>query len=169
VARELPTLLIASDVLSLVMKTFAGIQGNEMDDETARAFLRDQGFGVLSLASDGEAYGIPISYGYDTETERLYFVFLRPGETSKKARFGAATTRASFLTFDVPSRDEWRTVIVTGRLRTVDDDEWPAVRDALDDNAWFPTLFSETEPMQDIVGWALDIDDVTGMHSRAAR
>ncbi|WP_318567253.1 pyridoxamine 5'-phosphate oxidase family protein [Salinigranum marinum] len=151
------------------MATFPGIQGNEMDDETARAFLREQGFGVLSLASNGEAYGIPISYGYDVEAERLYFVFLRPGERSKKKRFGEATERASFLTFDVPSREEWRTVIATGTLRIVDDDEWSAVSAALEDNAWFPTLFSETEPMQDLVGWALDIEDVTGMHSRTAR
>jgi hypothetical protein len=151
------------------METFAGIQGNEMDGETARTFLADQGFGVLSLASDGEAYGIPISHGYDREAERLYFVFLRPGETSRKTRFGEATERASFVTFDVPSREEWRTVIAAGTLRVVDDDEWPAVRAALEDNAWFPSLFSETEPMQDIVGWALDVDEVTGMHSRAAR
>jgi hypothetical protein len=140
-----------------------------MDEETARAFLREQGFGVLSLASGGEAYGIPISYGYDAEAERLYFVFLRPAETSRKERFGEATERASFLAFDVPSREEWRTVVVAGTLRTVDDDEWPAVRDALEDNAWFPSLFSETEPMRDIVGWTLEIEDVTGMHSRAAR
>jgi nitroimidazol reductase NimA-like FMN-containing flavoprotein (pyridoxamine 5'-phosphate oxidase superfamily) len=151
------------------MDTFAGLQGNEMDDETARAFLRDQGFGVLSLASGGDAYGIPISYGYDEATERLYFVFLRPGETSKKERFGEATETASFLVLDVPSREAWRTAVATGTLRIVDDDEWPAVRAALDDNAWFPTLFSETEPMRDIVGWALEVDDVTGMHSRATR
>lgn len=151
------------------METFPGIQGNEMDDETARQFLRDQGFGVLSLADAGVAYGIPISYGYDTETERLYFVFLRPGEKSQKERFSEATERASFLTFDVPSREEWRTVIATGTIRAVDDDEWPAVRDALADNAWFPTLFSESEPMQDILGWALEIDGVSGMHSRATR
>ena len=151
------------------METFAAVQGHEMDGETARAFLREQGFGVLSLASDGEAYGIPISYGYDAEADRLYFVFLRPAATSKKERFGAATERASVLVFDVPSREEWRTVVVGGTLRTVADDEWPAVRDALEDNAWFPSLFSETEPMQDIVGWTLEIEEVTGMHSRAAR
>jgi hypothetical protein len=151
------------------METFAAIQGTEMDDGTARAFLHDQGFGVLSLAADGEAYGIPISYGYDRETDRLYFVFLRPGERSRKERFGEATTRASFLVFDVPSREEWRTVVAEGPLRAVDDDEWSAVRDALEDNAWFPSLFAESEPMRDILGWALDIDAVSGMHSRDAR
>ena len=151
------------------MESFPAIQGNAMDDDTARTFLSEQGFGVLSLAAEGDAYGIPISYGYDRETDRIYFVFLRPGEQSKKERFGEATTRASFLVFDVPSREEWRTVVAEGPLRAVADDEWPAVRDALEDNAWFPTLFSESEPMQDILGWALDIDTVTGMHSRAAR
>jgi hypothetical protein len=151
------------------MASFPSLQGNEMDEETARAFLREQGWGVLSLADGGEAYGIPISYGYDTDGDRLYFVFLRPGETSRKERFGEATARASFLAFDVASRDSWRTVVVAGRLRAVDDDEWPAVRDSLEANAWFPSLFSETEPMQDLLGWALDVESVTGMHSRDAR
>jgi hypothetical protein len=151
------------------METFPGIQGNAMDDQTARQFLAEQGFGVLSLADDGEAYGIPITYGFDAEADCLYFVYLRPGETSRKERFSEATERASFLTFDVPSRDEWRTVIVEGTLRAVDDDEWPALRDALEDNAWFPSLFSESEPMQDLLGWALDVERVSGMHSRAAR
>jgi nitroimidazol reductase NimA-like FMN-containing flavoprotein (pyridoxamine 5'-phosphate oxidase superfamily) len=151
------------------MESFPAIQGNAMDDERARTFLSEQGFGVLSLAAEGEAYGIPISHGYDRETDRLYFVFLRPGEKSKKEHFGEATARASFLVFDVPSREEWRTVVAEGPLRAVAEDEWPAVRDALDDNAWFPTLFSESEPMQDILGWALDIDAVSGMHSRDAR
>jgi nitroimidazol reductase NimA-like FMN-containing flavoprotein (pyridoxamine 5'-phosphate oxidase superfamily) len=151
------------------MDTFPGIQGNAMDDATAKQFLHDQGFGVLSLADGGEAYGIPISYGYDREQNCLYFVFLRPGEKSKKERFSETTERASFLVFDVPSREEWRTVIATGTVRGVDDDEWPAVRDALEDNAWFPTLFSESEPMQDILGWALNVDDISGMHSRATR
>jgi nitroimidazol reductase NimA-like FMN-containing flavoprotein (pyridoxamine 5'-phosphate oxidase superfamily) len=151
------------------MTTFPRIQGTEMDDATARAFLREQGFGVLSLAVEDTAYGVPISYGSDGDAERLYFVFLRPGERSRKERFAEATERASFLVFDVPSREEWRTVIAAGTLRVVDDDEWPAVRAALDDNAWFPTLFSETEPMRDIVGWALDVDEVSGMHSRGSR
>ena len=51
---------------------------------------------------------------------------------------------------------------------TPDDGDWDRVRDALEDNAWYPTLFSETEPMQDILGWELRIDSRSGLQRRRA-
>jgi nitroimidazol reductase NimA-like FMN-containing flavoprotein (pyridoxamine 5'-phosphate oxidase superfamily) len=144
----------------MVSDSFAGLQGIEMSTDEAETVLRQQGFGVLSLARGGDAYGIPISFGYDGEN--LYFVLLRPGEESKKEAFIRETETASFLVYDVTDKHDWRSVVVTGRVEPVDDDEWPAVRDALDDNAWFPSLFSQTQPMQDILGWKLVVDTVTG-------
>lgn len=143
--------------------TFAGFQGIEMTAEEIDVFLRTQGFGVLSLAHDDEAYGIPISFGYDGA--RLYFVLLRPGPASKKEDFIRATGTASFLVYDVGDKHNWQSVIVTGRLEPVEDDEWPALRDAIDDNAWFPSLFSETQPMQDILGWRFVVDELSGQKS----
>lgn len=147
----------------MVSDSFAGLQGIEMSTDEAETVLRQQGFGVLSLARDGDAYGIPLSFGYDGTN--LYFVLLRPGEQSKKEEFIRETETASFLVYDVTDKYDWRSVVVTGRIEPVDDDEWPAVRDALEDNAWFPSLFSETQPMQDILGWKLVVDTVTGQKS----
>lgn len=56
-------------------ETFAEMQGTAMDRESIDVFLHEQGVGVLSLTDGSEAYGIPISFGYDGE-EDLYFVFL---------------------------------------------------------------------------------------------
>ncbi|SEP20470.1 Pyridoxamine 5'-phosphate oxidase [Halogranum amylolyticum] len=142
---------------------FAELQGIEMSGEEAERFLRQQGFGVLSLARENEAYGIPISFGYDDEN--LYFVLLRPGAQSKKEAFIRETETASFLVYDVDDKHDWRSVVVTGRVEPVDDDEWPALRDALEENAWFPSLFSETQPMQDILGWRFVVDEITGQKS----
>jgi hypothetical protein len=128
--------------------SFAGIQGIEMSADEVDTFLQSQGFGVLSLARDGEAYGIPISFGYDGT--QLYFVLLRPGERSKKEEFVRETDTASFLVYDVG------------------DDDWPALLDAIEENAWFPSLFSETQPMQDILGWRLVVDEMTGQRSHDA-
>ena len=134
-----------------------------MDDEEVDAFLREHGVGVLSLADGGDAYGVPISFGYDGE--RLYFVFLR-GETSRKETFAEATTRATLTAFDVAGRHEWESVVVAGRLEPVAEDEWEAVVAAMEDIAWFPSLFSESEPMRGIAGWVLEIEEATGLHNR---
>ncbi|EMA01737.1 pyridoxamine 5'-phosphate oxidase family protein [Haloferax denitrificans] len=140
----------------------------EMSAEEIDRLLREEGVGVLSLADDGVAYGIPLSFGYDADRERLYFVFLRPGESSKKTEFAERTARASFAVWNAPSRDEWESVVVDGELRRVDDGDWDRVRDVLEDNAWYPTLFSETEPMQDILGWELRIASRSGLQRRRA-
>ncbi|MDL5361496.1 pyridoxamine 5'-phosphate oxidase family protein [Halalkalicoccus sp. NIPERK01] len=145
----------------MTTESFGEITGTGMDEAEVGAFLHDRGIGVLSLARDGEAYGVPVSFGYDG-TDRLYFVFLRVGEESRKEAFAAATDRASFTIYDVESKHAWRSVIVHGRIREVADDEWETVRDSIDDNAWYPSLFSEAEPMRDIQGWVLEIEEMTG-------
>ncbi|KYH26532.1 pyridoxamine 5'-phosphate oxidase [Halalkalicoccus paucihalophilus] len=145
----------------MTTESFGEITGTGMDREEIEAFLHEQGIGVLSLANNGEAYGVPVSFGYDGE-ERLYFVFLQVGEESRKEAFAAATERASFTVSDVESKHAWRSVIAHGRIREVDDDEWETVRNSIDDNAWYPSLFSEAEPMRDIQGWVLEIEETSG-------
>ncbi|ELZ94791.1 Pyridoxamine 5-phosphate oxidase family protein [Haloferax mucosum ATCC BAA-1512] len=139
----------------------------EMPDEEIDRILREEGVGVLSFADGDVAYGIPLSFGYDADRKRLYFVFLRPGETSKKTEFAEATDRASFTVWDAPARHEWRSVVLEGELHPIADDEWSRVQEALEDNAWYPSLFSETEPMQDILGWELRIDHQSGLQRRS--
>lgn len=146
---------------------FAATNRIEMPDEEVDRILTEEGVGVLSLADDGVAYGIPLSFGYDADRSRLYFVFLRPGETSRKTEFAASTSRASFTVWQFPSHDEWQSVIVEGELHPIEDDEWSRVHDVLEDNARYPSLFSETEPMQDILGWELRIDHRSGIQRRA--
>lgn len=148
----------------MTTESFSEITGTGMDEKEAEAFLREQGIGVLSLASDGEAYGLPVSFGYDGG-DRLYFVFLRAGEESRKETFAEATERASVTVYDVESKHAWRSVIASGGIREVDDDEWETVRETIGDNAWYPSLFSEAEPMRGIRGWVLEIDEMTGQES----
>jgi nitroimidazol reductase NimA-like FMN-containing flavoprotein (pyridoxamine 5'-phosphate oxidase superfamily) len=142
---------------------FAAIQGIEMSDESIDEFLRERGVGVLSLASEGEAYGVPVSFGYDGDN--LYFVYLRVGEASRKEEFTDRTERASFNAFEVRDKHRWRSVVVSGLIRPAADDEWGALVSAMEDNAWFPSLFSEAEPMRDILGFVLEIDAATGLRS----
>lgn len=146
-------------------ETFAEIQGIGMDREDIDAFLHERGVGVLSLADGDEAYGIPVSFGYDDEDD-LYFVFIRLGEQSKKETFADRTTRASLTVYEVASKHDWTSVIASGPLREIDDDEWADLEAAIGDNAWYPSLFSESDPMRDIQGWALRIEEASGQRSR---
>ena len=135
-----------------------------MPAEDVDEYLASRGHGVLALAGDGDAYAIPVSFGYDGE--RLYFVLLRVGERSEKAAFVERTRRACFVTYDVAGKFDWRSVVVRGPLRPVGDDEWTVARDAIGENAWFPSFFSEAEPTQDLLGYVLEPDEVTGRRGR---
>jgi uncharacterized protein len=148
----------------MTSETFAKLEGIEMDDQGIDTFLREQGVGILSLTDGREAYGVPISFGYD-DKDSCYFVFLRAGEQSKKEQFAEKTERASLTVSDVTSKHVWTSVIASGSLRTVGDNEWSELETAIEDNAWYPSLFSEAEPMRDFQGWELQIDEVTGQQS----
>lgn len=148
----------------MTAERFAEIQGTEMSDEKIDTFLREQGVGVLSLTDGDEAYGVPVSFGYDGE-ESLYFIFIRIGEQSKKEQFAQQTDRASLTVYDAPDKHIWTSVIASGTLHQISENEWQELETAIEDNAWYPSLFSEAEPMQDIQGWKLRIEEVTGQQS----
>lgn len=129
--------------------------GDEID-----RFLRVHGTGTLSLAREDRAYGVPISFGYDGDA--CYFVFLTLGPDSKKAAFADATAEATLTVVETSGRFDWASVIVTGQIVELADDEWDAARDAIADNAWHPSLFREASPQGDVAGYRLDPAHVSG-------
>lgn len=145
------------------------VGGEQMDPAAVRRFLHERGSGVLSLADGGEAYGIPISYGYDEDAERIYFVFLRPGESSKKETFAERTERASLLVHAVESPQEWHSVVASGPIRQLDDEEYDRATAAIEADAWYPNVFRESAPTRGIVGYALEVEELTGRTGGGAR
>lgn len=141
------------------------LHGETLSEDELDSFLAGRGIGVLSLADDHDAYGVPISYGYDDEERRLFFAFLQPGAESRKEEFAEATDTATFTTYAVESEHEWTSAIVEGTLRRIDEDEWDALSDALERNAWHPDLFTEAVPDRGIEGWELVIEDASGRTS----
>jgi hypothetical protein len=85
-----------------------------MGDEEIDAFLGTGGAGVLSFADGGEAYSIPVSYGYDASKRHLY-VRLGYEEGSEKRQFVKSTKRVSFVVHDETS-EGWQSVVARGRL-----------------------------------------------------
>lgn len=142
-----------------------GLPRYRMTDAEVDALLRTQGFGVLSMADGGVGYGVPLSFGY--ADERMFFVFQRQAAESRKKQFTETTERASFLVTDVESKHDWASVILTGTLRQVDADDWDELVDALEANAWFPSLFSEADPMQNWLGYEFVVEDTSGLKSSA--
>ncbi len=131
-----------------------------MSTEEIDTFLREEGVGLLSLADAGDAYAVPISFGWDGTS--LYFYLFRFGERSKKYDFLDGTETASFAVYTVEDKYRWRSVVATGPLSAVPEDEAETVDDVMFDNAWFPNLLPLDEPRTELRRVELAAEQVTG-------
>lgn len=95
----------------------------EMTDDERDEFLATGGVGVLSFAAgvDQPPYSLPVSYGYDAADEEFYFRLAVDGEAGKAPHLDA-NRPTSFVTFDDTS-EPWRSVVATGVLDPVDEDD----------------------------------------------
>ncbi|WP_255198321.1 pyridoxamine 5'-phosphate oxidase family protein [Halorarius litoreus] len=98
------------------------VVGASMVEEETEAVLAAHGHGVLALARDDEAYGVPVSYGYDEAENRVVFQFFYDRE-SKKREFVEHGGTVTLTVTDWASADDWRSAIVTGELQRVPDSE----------------------------------------------
>jgi nitroimidazol reductase NimA-like FMN-containing flavoprotein (pyridoxamine 5'-phosphate oxidase superfamily) len=140
------------------------VRGNQMTEDELDDALRDLTHGTLSLARDGEAYGVPISFGYDGE--RIFLYLIQFGDRSKKIEFSEQTEIASLTAYEANSRFDWKSVIVTGTLHELDEDDVEHMDEVMDDNAWHPSLYASArdETMTGIRRLELRIDSATGRH-----
>ena len=141
------------------------LSGIEMSDDEIDQFLTEQGHGTLSLADDGAAYGVPISFGYDGEL--LYMSLLEFGDESMKGAFLETTSTACLTTYDVTTRFDWKSVIVRGEIRDVSDDDVEYMDGVLDENAWFPTIFPPSDPMTGVHHISLVPEERSGRKGQA--
>lgn len=58
--------------------------GSAIPDSDVRACLEGAEFGVLGLAKAGEAYTIPVSFGYEADLSSLYFLFVFEAGSKKR-------------------------------------------------------------------------------------
>ncbi|ELZ28429.1 flavin-nucleotide-binding protein [Halogeometricum pallidum JCM 14848] len=117
-----------------------------MTDDEVDERLRSESAGVLSLADDGVAYGVPVSYSYDGDS--LLFR-LSDDDDSKKLDFAEATAEASFALFGVDGPDASWSVVAAGPLRRLSGDEREAY-DAAEINERFGPLRVFDEDVDDI-------------------
>lgn len=96
--------------------------GEDVSTEMAESFLTARGHGVLSLANDGDGYGIPLSYGYDPLTDRCIMQFVI-GEDGRKREFLETSETVTLTTYEYESDGKWQSVIAMGTLRPLSNDE----------------------------------------------
>ncbi len=133
----------------------------QMDEAEIDRFLREEGVGVLVLPTQELPYVLPLSFGYDGDAT-LYFTYLLFGEESKKEAASDNAERARFLVYSATSMYEWRSVLLTGTIREVHDEEWDDLQAAMK-NAWHPDLFAGANPMRGIKGYQFSITDHTSI------
>lgn len=135
-----------------------------MDREAVETALVDGNTAVLALASDDDAYAIPVSYRYDGER---ILVRLGVGEASAKMGYLERTDTATLVCYgadpEVEGAEVWRdswSVVARGHLRRVEDE--------LDDaavNELFPTpirVFSEPVDDMEVRVYEFVADELTG-------
>ena len=131
-----------------------------MDEEEIDRLLGDGGHGVLSLARDGDAYGIPLNYSYNGD--RL-FIRVSDENDSEKIEFARATNSASFVVYDVIDETNSWSIFVRGTLRQLTAEEQDQFTDSVLNKRFPPfRLFDETVERVEIMIYELIPDEIVG-------
>jgi nitroimidazol reductase NimA-like FMN-containing flavoprotein (pyridoxamine 5'-phosphate oxidase superfamily) len=86
----------------------------EMRESEIREFIQHNKLGVLCLAKEDRAHGVPLYYGYDGKG---FYFQTRPGI---KQRFIVETREACFTIASVHALDDWASVQVFGTIQRVE-------------------------------------------------
>lgn len=141
--------------------------GTPMAEREIDELLASAGYGTLALAHRSEAYAIPVSMGYDGDG-RVFMTLLETDPPQEKLGFAESTDRACLTVLDVDNRFEWQSVVVRGPLREVepDSEEFDDLLSTMDDNAWFSSTYVRDSGVQDVRGYVLAAEDVSGLQKR---
>jgi hypothetical protein len=131
-----------------------------MDDEEIRGFLSSQSVGVLGLPTAGAPSLRPMSFAFDGES-RLYFLYVL-GSGSRKRELTDRAEVARFLVYRAETRFNWRSVLLTGTIGEVPEDEREDVL-ANTEIAWRPDLFERAGAVENTALYAFRIEERTGI------
>ncbi len=131
---------------------------SRMTDEEIDAFLSTQRTGVLALPGQEAPYVVPMSFGYDTEDDAVYFTYAL-GADSTKERLSERASVARFLVYTVESPFHWRSVLLGGPIERLPEDEWGEV--PLED-AWRPALLRAADLSRGVAVYRLGATERTG-------
>lgn len=133
-----------------------------MHRDEIRAFLQEQGHGVLAFNTD-EPYAVPVSYGFGADADRC-FLQLYFGPDSRKRRHVVASPDVCLVVYEWTDPLDWRSVVIIGSLTELDDAERDVMAGRYVDTASIPDLSVFSAPLEDHdVGWyELEISSMEG-------
>lgn len=133
--------------------------GKQMGSHEITEFLNEQATGVLSLANQGRAYGIPMSFAYDEDNERAV-MDLGFAEESKKRTFLDTTDEVCLTVYEWRAPDDWTSVVVTGPFERLDRSE---ISDELE--GWYARVAKDIDVAGSVeLEWyELRAEDVSGV------
>lgn len=97
-----------------------------MDEEEKRQFLSSQSEGVLGIPAEEAPALRPLSFWFDGD-DRLYFLYV-VGSSSRKAELSDEASTARFLVYRAETQFNWRSLLLTGDIERVSDEERESVR-----------------------------------------
>lgn len=133
--------------------------GKSMAADEITDFLNDQATGVLSLANDRRAYGVPMSFAYDDDEQRA-IMDLGFADESKKREFIETSEEVCLTVYDWNSPHDWTSVIASGSLESLDESD---VDDDIE--AWYYRVAKDIDVDDDVeLEWhELRVDELSGV------
>lgn len=133
---------------------------HRMDDDDIESTVERQSIGVLGVSTDSTPMLRPLSYWYDGESS-LYFVYVL-GVDSQKAALSQQADEAGFLIYNIETTFNWRSVLLTGTISEVPDEERAAIESEID-IAWKPDLFERAAESEATALYRFDIQERAGI------
>lgn len=142
----------------------------EMTAEEVEAFLSAHETGVLSLADGDEPYAVPVSYGYDADTESFYFRLVSTAG-SEKRRFLVDEPRVRFVVYEDQDGETYRSVVAGGTLSEIDPATLSVDQIEQYGEAKRPLfeIWGESRAELDIQLFELDASELTGRRTEIER
>ncbi|MDQ2071293.1 pyridoxamine 5'-phosphate oxidase family protein [Haloarcula sp. NS06] len=132
----------------------------QMDSGDIEKTLEHTSVGVLGVPTDSAPLLRPLSFWYDGESA-LYFVYVL-GVDSRKVTASDNAAVARFLIHDIETTFNWRSVLLTGPIERVPEDERMAIGEQID-TAWEPDVFERAAETEATALYRFRIDDRAGI------
>lgn len=131
-----------------------------MDEGEIQDFLSSQRVGVLGLPGERAPSMRPMSFGFDGES-RLYMLYVLASE-SRKEQLTRQAKVAQFLVYSAETAFNWRSVLLTGELAEVPEEDQEAVEERLT-MVWRPDLFQTAAETTETKLYEFQIEEQSGL------
>lgn len=146
-------------------------QETEMSAVEIDEFLSGTETGVLALADSGQPYSIPISYGYDADSETFYMRLVSTPDSDKR-QFLSSEPRARLVIYEENDpQTRYRSVVANGTLEQIDPNEMSVEEIEQYGEARRPLfeIWGQGKDELDIKLYRLNPDELTGRRTDVDR